>query len=376
MLTIFRNWMERYFADEEAVLLAVLLTVGTIVILTMGNILAPMIASVIIAFLMQGMVERLKQAGAPHLIAVSVTFLVLAGALAAGLLVMLPILWQQLVKLFSEVPGMLSEWKQVLLLLPEQYPQFFSETQIEQLISLTGKELGNMGQNILSFSVANLPVLVGILVYLILVPILVFFFLKDADAILQWLGSFLPKQRPVMSKIWHEMNEQIANYVRGKVIEIFIVAAVSYLAFTLLKLNYPLLLAIAVGLSVVIPYIGAAVVTVPVAMIGFFQWGWDSEFFYLLLVYGVIQALDGNVLVPLLFSEAVNLHPVAIILSVLVFGGLWGFWGVFFAIPLATLIKAIHNAWPTRDQPYCEQAENELQTEKHHSKKQRSEVEV
>ncbi|MEJ2416029.1 MAG: AI-2E family transporter, partial [Exilibacterium sp.] len=198
MLTIFRNWMERYFADEEAVLLAVLLTVGTIVILTMGNILAPMIASVIIAFLMQGMVERLKQAGASHLIAVSVTFLVLAGALAAGLLVMLPILWQQLVKLFSEVPGMLSEWKQVLLLLPEQYPQFFSETQIEQLISLTGKELGNMGQNILSFSVANLPVLVGILVYLILVPILVFFFLKDADAILQWLGSFLPKQRPVM----------------------------------------------------------------------------------------------------------------------------------------------------------------------------------
>ena len=63
-------------------------------------------------------------------------------------------------------------------------------------------------------------------------------------------------------------------------------------------------------------------------------------------VYAVIQALDGNVLVPLLFSEVVNLHPVAIIVAVLIFGGLWGFWGVFFAIPLATLFKAILRAWP------------------------------
>jgi putative permease len=60
----------------------------------------------------------------------------------------------------------------------------------------------------------------------------------------------------------------------------------------------------------------------------------------------VIQALDGNVLVPVLFSEAVNLHPVSIILAVLFFGGIWGFWGVFFAIPLATLLKALVYAWP------------------------------
>jgi putative permease len=65
-----------------------------------------------------------------------------------------------------------------------------------------------------------------------------------------------------------------------------------------------------------------------------------------MVVYTVIQTLDGNVLVPLLFSEAVNLHPVAIICAVLLFGGLWGFWGVFFAIPLATLFKAVLDAWP------------------------------
>ena len=143
------------------------------------------------------------------------------------------------------------------------------------------------------------------------------------------------------------MNDQVANYVRGKAIEIVIVGLVSYLVFTLFGLNYAALLGVLVGFSVVIPFIGAAVVTLPIAMIAFFQWGWGSEFLTLLVVYAIIQALDGNVLVPLLFSEAVNLHPVAIILAVLVFGGFWGLWGVFFAIPLATLIKAVLNAWPS-----------------------------
>jgi len=118
------------------------------------------------------------------------------------------------------------------------------------------------------------------------------------------------------------------------------------------------LLATLVGLSVVIPYIGAAAVTVPIAAIAFFQWGWSADFWYILVAYGVIQALDGNVLVPLLFSEVVNLHPVAIIIAVLVFGGVWGFWGVFFAIPLATLVQAVLRAWPRAGQqlPAPEQA--------------------
>jgi len=98
-------------------------------------------------------------------------------------------------------------------------------------------------------------------------------------------------------------------------------------------------------------------VTIPVTLVAFFQWGWSTEFFYVFTVYSVIQFLDGNVLVPLLFSEAVNLHPIAIILAVLVFGGIWGLWGVFFAIPLATLIKSLLQAWPRGGSapPYVEQ---------------------
>ena len=92
--------------------------------------------------------------------------------------------------------------------------------------------------------------------------------------------------------------------------------------------------------------LGAFVVTIPVVGVALFQFGLGTEFWSCFAVYLIIQALDGNLLVPVLFSEAVNLHPLVIILSVVIFGGLWGFWGVFFAIPLATLIKAVVHAWP------------------------------
>ena len=126
--------------------------------------------------------------------------------------------------------------------------------------------------------------------------------------------------------------------------------AVSYATFTMMGLQYTLLLSTMVGLSVIIPYVGAAVVTLPVALVAYFQWGWIAEFGWVVFAYGVIQALDGYLLVPLLFSEVVDLHPVAIIIAILVFGGLWGFWGVFFAIPLATLVQAVLKAWPVRHQ--------------------------
>ena len=185
----------------------------------------------------------------------------------------------------------------------------------------------------------------ALLIYFILVPLMVFFMLKDKQYFTDSISRILPKERRLIAQVGNEMNVQIANYIRGKVIEIIIVGAVSCVTFAIMDLRYALLLGVLVGLSVLIPYIGAAVVTIPVGVVAMFQWGISPEFWYLMIAYGIIQALDGNLLVPILFSEAVSLHPLYIIIAVLFFGGLWGFWGVFFAIPLATLVKAVVTAW-------------------------------
>jgi putative permease len=277
--------------------------------------------------------------------------LLLIGGFFTVFFVVFPIVWAQLASLFGELPRMLKEGQALLATLPEQYPAVISIEQIDSWIAIASKELGQLGQIVVSFSLSTLPGLVALMLYAVLIPILVFFFLKDRELIFQWLTGFLPANRPVMTSVWHEMNDQIANYIRGKVIEILIVGVVSYITFAFMGLRYSALLGLLVGLSVLIPYIGATVVTIPVMLIAFFQWGWTNEFLYLFIAYSIIQGLDGNVLVPLLFSEAVNLHPVAIILSVLVFGGVWGFWGVFFAIPLATLVKALMSAWPHVTEP-------------------------
>ena len=105
------------------------------------------------------------------------------------------------------------------------------------------------------------------------------------------------------------MNQQLANYVRGKFIEILIVGFVTFVVFSPARPELRRLVGVVVGVSVLIPFVGAAVVTIPVALAGLMQFGWSWELAWIMLAYGVIQALDGNVLVPLLFSEAVDLHP-------------------------------------------------------------------
>jgi len=346
MKDVARYWAQRYFSDEEAVIFFLLLIGGFSIVIFMGTMLAPFLASVVLAYLLAGVVRKLEEIHVPFTLAVVVVFLVFVSLLSALVLVVFPLVWRQLMALIDELPGMLAAGQQLLLLLPEQYPSLISQEQMQELIGVAAVEVGQVGQKLVSLSLSSVPNLFAIMIYLVLVPILVFFLLKDRDLLINWFVSHLPEKRVFMTGIWREMDQQLANYIRGKFIEIVIVGVATYLGLVAFGVQYSALLGMLVGLSVLVPYIGAAVVTVPVVLIGMFQFGLNDTFFYMILVYGVIQALDGNVLVPLLFSEAVNLHPVAIIVAVLAFGGVWGFWGIFFAIPLATLLKAILYAWP------------------------------
>lgn len=340
------SWVNRYFGDREAVLLTLMLVGALVVLLTMGKVVAPVLAALVFAFLLESPVSRLQRWRVPRLAAVIMVFVLFVGVLLAVLIFMVPLVGRQATTLLAEVPGMAGQWQKTLLELPQKYPQLISEQQLQSLMGYASAELARGAELLLGGLFSTVPNLVAVIVYLVVVPFMVFFMLKDRELLLHSASALLPERRPVMRQIWTEMNDQIANYVRGKAAEIVIVGVTTYVAFLVLGVNYAALLGLLVGLSVVIPYIGAALVTIPVAMVGYFQWGWSGDFMWLMVVYTVIQFLDGNVLVPLLFSEAVNLHPVAIILAVLVFGGLWGLWGVFFAIPLATLVKALYNAWP------------------------------
>ena len=345
-MSVILAWFRRQLADPQIVSLALILLLLTLSVWMFGQMLAPLLVSLVIAYLLNAIAKRLRARGLPHYFATLLVFTLFLAILWACFFWLLPLLIRQMGQLFHQVPFMVFEVQKALLQLPSKYPAIVSEQQILEVFAGIKSELIRFGQLLLGFSVASIMTLITILIYLVLVPILVFFLLKDKDLLINWVTSFLPKDMGLTYAVWVEVDRQIGNYIQGKLIEILIVSFVAWIAFRYLGLQYAVLLATLTGVSVLIPYVGATVVTLPVGLVAYFQFGLEPLFYSVMIAYAVIQFVDGNLLVPLLFSEVVNLHPVAIIVAILFFGGLWGLGGVFFAIPLATVIQAILKAWP------------------------------
>jgi len=342
------DWLKSYLSNPQVVILLAALLGVFLLVTALGHMLAPVLASIVIAYLLEGIVGPLERRHVPRIIAVATVYLFFLAFTIFLLLGLLPVLSRQLTQLLAQVPGMIGEVRAGLLRLTELYPQVFTEQQITDITEAIRLQITRLSGSVVSTGLASVVGIITMVVYVVLVPLLVFFFMKDKERLLGWLIGYLPRDRALVTTVWRHVDRQIGNYVRGKFWEILIVWWVTFVAFVALGLNFAMLLAVLVGLSVLIPYVGAALVTIPVAFVAFFQWGVGTDFYILISAYSVIQILDGNLLVPLLFSEVVNLHPVAIIVAVLVFGGLWGFWGVFFAIPLATVVQAVLLAWPSR----------------------------
>jgi putative permease len=341
-----RDWFQRHFADPQVAGLAVLLAVGFVIVVAMGRLLAPVLASLVIAYLLEGIVSYLERWGCPRWLAVTLVFVAFVATFFGIVFGLLPLLSQQVTQFFQLLPKMIIRGQELLLSLPEHYPNLFSEEQVRDLTKLIRLEVAQLGRKVLSWSLASVTSLLTLGVYLVLMPLLVFFFLKDKDRFIEWFKHYLPRERRLIAQVWSDVDAQIGNYVRGKCIEILIVWAVSFITFYFLGVPFSVLLSLLMGFSVLIPYIGAMAVVLLVAFVTYSQWGFSPDFIEVVVACVIIQFLDGNVLATLLFAEVVNLHPVAVVVAILVFGGIWGFWGIFFAIPLATVVQAVLKAWP------------------------------
>ena len=358
MNQIFSRWFKRNFSNPQAVILATLLVLGFLAIYLMSKVLMPLLVASVLAYLLEWAVSAMEKRGVPRLLAVITVFVSFCTVSLLIIIGIIPLLSHQIELLFKDLPNMATNIQTKMLEIPEKYPDLVTKDQLELVMQQLGGGLTNVGDLLVSFSLASFKNIVTIMIYMILVPLLVFFFLKDKSTLLSWFARWIPNERQLSMRVWNEVDVQIGNYVRGKVVEIFLVGVATYICFVIFGLNYAVLLSVLVGLSVLVPYIGATLVTIPVALVGLIQFGTGDTLLYLMIAYLVIQAIDGNLLVPLLFSETNNLHPVAIIAAVLFFGGIWGFWGVFFAIPLATLVVAVIDALDENKQLHESQIEH------------------
>ena len=348
MFKMVNSWYNEKFADPAAVTLVGLILLIFVIVYFLHPYLMPFFIALFLAYLLDSPVNFLEKQKLPRTVASFLIVFLFITIMFLACLILLPMLWEESLNLVKEFPVMIDNLQEHIFSLQKQYPDIIKNTQIDEFSNFIRQKSFALGEVFISNSLGSISSLVYVLVYTILVPFMLFFLLKDKRRLQAAVRYLLPRNRNLLKKLTHDMNLQIINYIRGKLIEIIIIATASYLIFIYFDLNYAILLAVLVGFSVLIPYVGATIVTFPIAIVSIFQFGISSHTGYLLLSYLILQAVDGNILVPLLFSEAVNLHPIVIIISVLIFGGIWGVWGVFFAIPLATFIKAVIKAWPKK----------------------------
>ena len=341
MQSLLNKFIKRFFSNEESVYFAILLIFSFFFIILFGNVLLPVIISIVIAFLLNGFMTTLIKYNMSQKLSLSITLIVFFG-FYLSLFMALPSIGTEINNLLQNLPIIVSSFQQNLI----EMNNYFSEEEIDQIFANLSDQISVLLSSALGQLAGTVSLMFNAILYAIMIPLMVFFFLKDKSTLLPIASIVLPKENGFMQSVFAEMNDQLFNYVTGKFIEMLLVASASYILFAFLGLPYAVLIAILVGLSVIIPIFGAILVTIPVVLIGLYEWGLSENFYWLLGFYLLIQILDGNVLVPILFSTRNNLHPVVIIIAVLFFGGIWGFWGLFFAIPLATFVKAIINSWP------------------------------
>ena len=346
MIEHFKNIFRRIFSNEETVVFFLIIISTLILFSFFIEVLTPFIISIIVAYLLVGLQKKIETYGVTPRISTIIAFSIFIIVGAAMFTWLIPLLYVQLQSFVLDIPRLFNEFLNFVSTIPAAFPDLVNSDQISVFFQAVSSELSSITQNIVKSSISGIQSTITVLLYIILFPILVYFFLFDRKNIIEGCLRIIPGDRAMLSQVWSEMDVQLSNYVRGKVLEIFIVGVAAAILFASFGLNYGALLAVLVGLSVLIPYVGAFSITIPIVIIGLLQFGLGTQFYLLIGFYLLLQFLDGNLLVPIIFSEAVKLHPIVIILAVFMFGSIFGFWGVFFSIPLATFIKAVWNAWP------------------------------
>ena len=347
MLDELNKVFKKIFSNEETIVFSIAILLIFLIITYFGSILTPFLISVVVAYLLVGLQKKIQTYNIGQYTSLIITFSIFIVTGVALIIWLVPLLYIQLQAFILDVPNLFNNFLDYMSDLPAKFPELVSSDQIAIFFQAVSEEITAIAQNIIKSSISGIQSTITILLYIILFPILVFFFLFDRKNIIDGVLKIIPGKREMFSNVWAEMDIQLSNYVRGKTIEIFIVGAVAAIIFSSLGLKYSALLSVLVGLSVIIPYVGAFLVTIPIVIVGLLQFGLGTQFYLLVSLYLLLQALDGNLLVPLIFSETLKLHPVVIILAVFIFGSMFGFWGVFFSIPIATFIKAVWNAWPS-----------------------------
>ncbi len=320
-----------------------IITLFFISILLLSSILIPIIISFSIYSFLHPFTTWLISKDMTRSLAIITSLLLIVFASVTALLYILPRLFQQLLQLQQRLPDMLA--------IIEKYAALASS----KITYFTGLELDlpelAMGALSQSYSIGNTMLitisdqLISIVIASILIPFITFFLLKDYRQFRNNMMNWLPNVHFELGwLIYQRVTNQLEAYTRGVLLQSFIMACVSSIGFSLIGLDIPILMGVLTGLLNIIPYIGPLISIIFSLLIALGMTPFDPSLLYLVVIVIVTAQLVDNILViPYFIANAVDLHPIMVILGVIIFGNLFGMVGIILAIPAIAAAKILFN---------------------------------
>jgi predicted PurR-regulated permease PerM len=308
----------------------------------LGPVLTPFLVGAILAYLGTPSVARAERRGIPR--ALSTLFVMLfIGILLAGLfLVLIPLVQSEVSTITRRLPDLVTQFtERVAPYVQEKFDITLSLDfdSIRSFISQNAEEARQLSARLLSGVKTGGAIVLSLLVNLALIPVVMFYLLRDWNMIVARLDDLLPRRwGPKVRSIAREVDSVLAEFLHGQLLVMLALAAYYTVALSIVRLDHAVAIGILTGLLVFIPYVGFGLgflLGVTAAILEFHGW---PAFFAVLAVYGIGQLLESYVLVPFLVGDRIGLHPLAVIFALLAFGELFGFAGVLMALPVSAML--------------------------------------
>ncbi|WP_299687566.1 AI-2E family transporter [uncultured Tateyamaria sp.] len=319
--------------------------IATVVVMlllyALGDVLLPFFLGAAIAYFLDPVADWLEDRGLSRGMATGVITIgaILIFVLAA--LLIIPTLVQQAIQLFNVAPELAGN---ITTFLTERFPSLADETStINQSLKSIGETVSERGGQLLNSAITSAASLLNIIVLFVIVPVVAVYLLLDWDRMIERVDALLPRDHaPVIRRLAGEVDDTLAAFIRGMGTVCIILGAYYAISLMLIGLQFGLVVGFVAGLLTFIPYVGAIVGGALAIGLALFQfWGDWLWILAVAAIFQVGQLIEGNVLTPKMVGDSIGLHPVWLILSLSVFGALFGFVGMLVAVPVAAALGVI-----------------------------------
>ncbi len=309
----------------------------------LGPVLTPFVAAAILAYICHPLVTRLANWKLSRTAATLLVMVLLFACFGLLLLILLPMMQSEATLLVGRLPGLLDTLRANQLPYLQQYFDPALQWDADALRAMLSEHLqqsgSGMAKAVLPWRGSGSALLLGLLINMVLIPLAMFYLLRDWPQLLERIDAILPRR-------WHaktlevvgEVDVVLAEFLRGQVSVMLLMSAYYSLGLWLAGVQFALPIGIVTGMLVFIPYLGMLTGLLLATLVALTQFGQLNHIVWVGCVFAVGHSLEGFVVTPKLVGERIGLHPLAVIFALLAFGHIFGFFGVLLALPLAAIL--------------------------------------